>query len=329
MRTSRTSLMTGTAAAMGLALIGGAAAAQTAIDTSDVMIDGSEVTFDSVMIEQDGYIVIHTVLDGQVVAPESIGHAALTSGANAGVTVTTEYPLAEGENYVAMLHVESNDNDTYDFGVGSTDVDTPVMADGAAVTAQFSGSGGEASMQTDAQGESAMAMAMDMQSAIEGWPQASRDAANEMMDKYGPPDEMTASVLIWRDNGPFVRTYVYAEEFDHNWPTPHKDVLEQFLHYDIPEDKFDELAMFDGSIIAERTKGEISARCHAEFANLIALNLANDVITEAKTVEEARDAYVEAVKARMSGDEPEIAQRLTFEPAQEDVTNPGEAVIEQ
>lgn len=168
MTTLKTSLMTGTAAAMGFALIGGAAAAQNAIDTSNVMFNGSEVTFDSVMIEQDGYIVIHTILDGQVVAPESIGHTALTSGANTDVTVTTEYDLVEGENYVAMLHVESNDNGTYDFGIGNTDVDTPVMADGAAVTAQFNGSSQEASTQTDGQDASAM----DMQSSGDQQPDA-------------------------------------------------------------------------------------------------------------------------------------------------------------
>jgi hypothetical protein len=41
-------------------------------------------------------------------------------------------------------------------------------------------------------------------------------------------------------------------------------------------------------VIAERTAGEVSARCHDEQANLLALNLTNDVVTGAKTVAEAR-----------------------------------------
>ena len=105
-------------------------------------------------------------------------------------------------------------------------------------------------------------------------------------------------------------------------------MLEQFIHYDVPEDMFDELAMYDGSVIAERTKGEISARCHAEFANLIALNLADDVIQGEKTVDEARAAYEEAAKAHMEGDSPEIARRPTFEPAQWAVANSSEAATE-
>lgn len=33
----------------------------------------------------------------------------------------------EGTDYVAMIHYETNDNDTYDFAEGMTDVDTPGM----------------------------------------------------------------------------------------------------------------------------------------------------------------------------------------------------------
>lgn len=64
--------------------------------------------------------------------------------------------------------------------------------------------------------------------------------------------------------------------------------MESFIDYRGPTAKFTELADFDGSVIAERTTGEVSARCHDEQANLLALNLMNDVVTGAKTVEEAR-----------------------------------------
>jgi hypothetical protein len=51
---------------------------------------------------------------------------------------------------------------------------------------------------------------------------------------------------------------------------------------------FGRLAEFDGSVIAERTAGEVSARCHDEHANFLALNLMHDIVTGAKNVEEAR-----------------------------------------
>lgn len=179
-----------------------------------------------------------------------------------------------------------------------------------------------------AQEEAAQQMAMDASQIIQDWPNVSQKAANAMIEKYGQPDEMTDTLLIWRDNGPFVRTIVYGYEIDHNFPKPHKDVLEQFIRYDVPEDMFDELAMFDGSVIAERTKGELSGRCDSEHANLISLNLADDIIKGEKSVEEARQAYGEAIKAVMTGNPPEIAQELTFDTPDSNVNNPDEAIIE-
>lgn len=44
-------------------------------------------------------------------------------------------------------------------------------------------------------------------------------------------------------------------------------------------------------MIAERTAGEVSARCHDEQANNLALNLMHDIVTGARTAEEARAYY--------------------------------------
>jgi hypothetical protein len=96
---------------------------------------------------------------------------------------------------------------------------------------------------------------------VKTWPEAARAAANTMMDQYGAPDEASASLLLWHNNGPWRRTVVYREEAQHNFPTPHRDVLEQFIAYRIPVDKFDDLAAFDGSVLVDRTKGLMSARC--------------------------------------------------------------------
>jgi hypothetical protein len=54
---------------------------------------------------------------------------------------------------------------------------------------------------------------------------------------------------------------------------------------------FTPLAEFDGSVIAERTARELSARCHDEEANNLALNLAHDIASPEKTVDDARRYY--------------------------------------
>jgi hypothetical protein len=114
-----------------------------------------------------------------------------------------------------------------------------------------------------------------------------------MIEKYGQPDEVTAMRLVWHDNGPWKRTIVTKEETDHAFPMPHKDVLEQVIDYRVPTDKVDDLAKYDGSVIVERTKGELSARCDKEEANYLALNLANDVATGKKSPADAREQYAE------------------------------------
>lgn len=65
----------------------------------------------------------------------------------------------------------------------------------------------------------------------------------------------------------------------------------------VPPDKFDDLALYDGSVIVERTKGEISARCDQEPMNFLALNLAHDIITGKRSVGDARKTYAEKAMA--------------------------------
>jgi hypothetical protein len=96
-------------------------------------------------------------------------------------------------------------------------------------------------------------------------------------------------------------------------------VLEQYIAYRVPVEKLTDLAAFDGSVLVDRTKGEISARCEGEEANFLALNLADDIVSGRKDVETARKAYGEAVQARRAGNPPEIMQKLVFEVPQGDM----------
>lgn len=146
------------------------------------------------------------------------------------------------------------------------------------------------------------------------WPEASRKAAMMAMEKYGPPQEATESMLAWTSNGPWLKTVIYKEEVKHDFPMAHTDVMEQWVAYKVPWDKFDELAAFDGSVIAERTKGVLSARCDKEGANFLALNLANDVVRGDKSVDEARKYYAKAIDMMMKENKMDpYMQKLNFD----------------
>ena len=130
-----------------------------------------------------------------------------------------------------------------------------------------------------------------MDPMMRGWPKASRDAVMYMTNKYGAPMHMTEHSAMWGTTGQWKRTIVYNYEVKHDFPAPHSDSVESVIDYRVPPEKFSALAEFDGSVIAERTAGEVSARCHDEQANSLALNLMHDIVTGAKTVQEARDYY--------------------------------------
>jgi hypothetical protein len=163
---------------------------------------------------------------------------------------------------------------------------------------------------------------------IATWPETSKMAGNAMIQKYGPPNETTESMLMWHGKGPWTHTIVYREPVQHNFPVPHEDALQQFINYEVPADKFDELAEYDGSVVAERTNGLLSARCDKEGANFLALNLANDIITGEKSVEEAREFYGATIKAKMGDESPEYMGGLVFDVAQGETADPDETTVE-
>jgi hypothetical protein len=156
--------------------------------------------------------------------------------------------------------------------------------------------------------------AAQVSATIAAWPRTSREVAQTVIGKYGAPDEATASMLIWHNNGPWKRTIVYRDTVPHSFPMPHPDLLEQVVDYRAPLDRYDELAMYDGSVIVERTKGEMAARCDKEGANFLALNLANEVATGRRTVEEARRFYGEQIRMMMNGQMTSYTSGLMFTP---------------
>lgn len=156
---------------------------------------------------------------------------------------------------------------------------------------------------------------MDMDyvnSILHDWNAMPKKAAILTIEQYGPPNEAIFSRLIWYNNGPWKRTIVYRDEIPHDFPQPHTDVIENFINYSVPLDMFNELAKFDGSIIVERTRGEVSSRCDMEAANILAINLMNDIVTGKLNAEKARKVYCEIITAFMMNNSTPYAERLQF-----------------
>jgi hypothetical protein len=144
------------------------------------------------------------------------------------------------------------------------------------------------------------------------WPASSRMAAEMMTAKYGNAHEATPTMLVWHNVGSFKHVYISRDPVPHHFPKHHDDVMEQVISYRVPPEMFDELAAFDGSVIVERTKGELSARCDKEGANFLALNLAHEIITGKRSVAEARQEYAAQIKAMMENRPAPLTERLMF-----------------
>ena len=88
------------------------------------------------------------------------------------------------------------------------------------------------------------------------------------------------------------------------------------------------MARYDGSVIVERTNGEMSARCDKEGANFLAINLGHDVATGKKTSEEARTYYAAAIKRFVTTKEMDpYMQKLQFKPLGPGTSDPDRAAM--
>ena len=176
--------------------------------------------------------------------------------------------------------------------------------------------------------------AAEVQSIIERWPDAPKNVARQMLERYGPPNEATPTKLFWYRNGPWKRTQVTSEVVAHNWPAPHSDFLTQTIDYRVPPEMAHLIAEFDGSIIVDRTKGEVSARCDSESANALGLNMVHEIVTGKRSVEEAREMTAQNTAAYTLGRNAPYAERLLFEVPQGDTedldkTTIGGAAVQQ
>jgi hypothetical protein len=163
---------------------------------------------------------------------------------------------------------------------------------------------------------------------IRGWPKEPRESAQRLIETYSQPDEFSDSQLIWHNtHDGWKKTVLSKEEVPHDFPAPHTDFLEQFISYKVPVQMYSKLAEYDGSVMVERTKGEMSARCGGTSMNFVAINLAVDIITGKRTVQEARTEYGKLYDAYKKGQKPPYTTAFQFEMPKGDTGDRDVAVL--
>jgi hypothetical protein len=134
---------------------------------------------------------------------------------------------------------------------------------------------------------------MAIKVVTQDWPAEAGEAGQAVSKKYGEPDEACHTTLTWDRRGPWKRIVAHREKSAHNFPVPHIDHIECFIEFHVPPWKVSDLVRFDGSIAVYRTLGEISTRCLDEESNFLAMNLAYDIISGKRSVDDARRYYAQ------------------------------------
>ena len=167
-----------------------------------------------------------------------------------------------------------------------------------------------------------------MDAVLAEWLAAPKKVAQDIIGRYGPPNEATPTLLIWHNNGPWKRTVITRDEALHQFPTPHTDYITQTIDYRVPVEKFVEIATFDGSCVPYRTTGEVSATCDNEAANFLSMNLMHDIVQGTRTVDEARKEFAEQTAAWALNRPAPYTERFHFDvPAGAESADPDESAM--
>ena len=85
------------------------------IVTEDAMRAGDTLTFPEVNIAQNGWLVMHPFEDGKPNGDKYVAAAFVTKGKNSNVPIEVYKGIETGEQFIVMLHNDSNSNEIFDF----------------------------------------------------------------------------------------------------------------------------------------------------------------------------------------------------------------------
>jgi hypothetical protein len=133
-----------------------------------------------------------------------------------------------------------------------------------------------------------------------------------MIDKYGAPDSATDRRILWNDKDQWSQVTVFREGVKEDFPTTHENVVENTIRYEVPRDKAGEIIKFYPSLIVHRTTGTLSSRSDSEQANILALNLADEIVRGKRDVDSARDYMRSTLRKTAAGKSSPYTDHLLF-----------------
>ena len=150
--------------------------------------------------------------------------------------------------------------------------------------------------------------------AVMLWPEPARSAALLMLVEYGPPTRSGDDALVWLHNEPWEKTVAYRDARTQGADLSAQNFLKQTIGYRVPDAKIEALRNFDPRITADQTTNELTVRSGSERVNFLLMNLADDIIMEKLTPEEARAFYLKTIRLSAAGKSSAYLEGFLFEP---------------
>jgi hypothetical protein len=144
------------------------------------------------------------------------------------------------------------------------------------------------------------------------WSGKPLETALKMIETYVYPNEATLTALTWKKNGQWKRSTIYKEPVLHQFPLPHAAYIENTIDYKVPEDKMNDLAKFNGSLVIDHMKGEVSARSRHESLNRLTLNVMHDIVIGKRSLEDAIEFFIYQYRAFDEGFTSDYLTHLLF-----------------
>lgn len=152
--------------------------------------------------------------------------------------------------------------------------------------------------------------------ATADWPEKARLLAAATVQEYGQPDEIRADQLTWRRRHPWTMIAVYRDAQSIESPNN----LLQALPYEVSPRRWRALSSFERGVAYDPVRKELVARGESEEVNLLALNLADEIIQGKRSPAEAAEFYDRTLSLSRSGKSSSYMFRLMFSPALRELT---------
>ena len=134
----------------------------------------------------------------------------------------------------------------------------------------------------------------DVNEILENW--GNEDALNyarKLIEVYGEPDIISENQLTWLAGAipPFSEVYIKDESIAHDFPVEHEDFVYSVMDIHMSAEQVGQLAFVSESILVDRLKDTVTARCGMLLKNAITLELVQDVVNGNLEPEMAREEY--------------------------------------